>query len=307
MVAIGGDVRFAASQILESDADDGVREVAARRVPRVLRLRSSGWTRSSWSSASDCRPSRPRRWCRRCWSTGRCCRRPRRASWSSPTRRCGPACCSTWPRPAAGRRAADFEQPGAGQRGGARAQVPLRSRARPPRGGARHAAVRRAARTTTASAAASGCCCRSPRCSTTSASTSACARTTSTRSTCWRRRRSSACRTTRRRSSPTSPATTAAGPPQKSHLPYVALDRQDRLIVNKLAAILRVANALDAEHLQKVAACGCASSDANAWILEVDGDRRPDHGAAGGHRARRHVRGHVRAGADHPARSGVQA
>ncbi len=42
------------------------------------------------------------------------------------------------------------------------------------------------------------------------------------------------------------------GLPQPSHLPYVALDRQARLIVNKLGAILRVANALDAEHLQKV-------------------------------------------------------
>src|SRR5207344_2250604 len=42
------------------------------------------------------------------------------------------------------------------------------------------------------------------------------------------------------------------GMPQDSHLPYVALDRRDRLIVDKLAAILRLANALDAEHLQKV-------------------------------------------------------
>ena len=33
-------------------------------------------------------------------------------------------------------------------------------------------------------------------------------------------------------------------------------------IVNKLAAILRVANALDAEHLQKVTDCGCVRSDA---------------------------------------------
>src|SRR5262249_10144196 len=40
--------------------------------------------------------------------------------------------------------------------------------------------------------------------------------------------------------------------PQESHLHYVALDRRDRLIVNKLASILRIANALDAEHLQKV-------------------------------------------------------
>ena len=37
--------------------------------------------------------------------------------------------------------------------------------------------------------------------------------------------------------------------PQKAHLPYMALDRQDRVRVNKLAALLRVANALDAEHV----------------------------------------------------------
>ena len=40
--------------------------------------------------------------------------------------------------------------------------------------------------------------------------------------------------------------------PQKSHLPYMALDRETRVEVNKLAAILRLANALDADHLQKV-------------------------------------------------------
>ena len=61
--------------------------------------------------------------------------------------------------------------------------------------------------------------------------------------------------------------------PQQSHLPYIALDRGDRLIVNKLAAMLRLANALDAEHLQKVhdarararrARRGCSRSTAPA-------------------------------------------
>src|SRR6185295_5871163 len=61
------------------------------------------------------------------------------------------------------------------------------------------------------------------------------------------------------------------GPPQNSHLPYTALDRQDRLIVNKLAAILRLANALDAEHLQKVKGVRLLRSDPT-WILEVDGE-----------------------------------
>jgi exopolyphosphatase/guanosine-5'-triphosphate,3'-diphosphate pyrophosphatase len=40
--------------------------------------------------------------------------------------------------------------------------------------------------------------------------------------------------------------------PQKSHLPYMALDSDTRVTVNKLAAILRLANAFDADHLQKV-------------------------------------------------------
>jgi len=60
------------------------------------------------------------------------------------------------------------------------------------------------------------------------------------------------------------------GMPQQSHLPYIALDRQDRLIVNKLAAILRVANALDAEHLQKVRDVKLVRQDP-AWVLELEG------------------------------------
>lgn len=60
------------------------------------------------------------------------------------------------------------------------------------------------------------------------------------------------------------------GLPQKSHLPYIALDRQDRLIVNKLASILRIANALDAERLQKVTAVALVRRD-RGWILEIDG------------------------------------
>lgn len=39
--------------------------------------------------------------------------------------------------------------------------------------------------------------------------------------------------------------------PQRSHANYVSLDRDERVIVSKLAAILRVANALDREHLPK--------------------------------------------------------
>ena len=40
--------------------------------------------------------------------------------------------------------------------------------------------------------------------------------------------------------------------PQRSHVAYISLDRDERMVVSKLAAILRVANALDKDHLQKV-------------------------------------------------------
>jgi exopolyphosphatase/guanosine-5'-triphosphate,3'-diphosphate pyrophosphatase len=58
--------------------------------------------------------------------------------------------------------------------------------------------------------------------------------------------------------------------PQKSHLPYMALDSDTRVIVNKLAAILRVANALDADHLQKVRDVRVVRED-EGWALEVEG------------------------------------
>jgi exopolyphosphatase/guanosine-5'-triphosphate,3'-diphosphate pyrophosphatase len=58
--------------------------------------------------------------------------------------------------------------------------------------------------------------------------------------------------------------------PQRSHLPYVELDQHERLQVNKLAALLRVANALDAEHLQKVRDLRVIRGD-GAWVLELTG------------------------------------
>jgi len=60
------------------------------------------------------------------------------------------------------------------------------------------------------------------------------------------------------------------GLPQKSHLPYVALDGPDRLIVNKLSAILRISNALDAEHLQKVTDIRMTERG-ETWLLELEG------------------------------------
>jgi exopolyphosphatase/guanosine-5'-triphosphate,3'-diphosphate pyrophosphatase len=59
------------------------------------------------------------------------------------------------------------------------------------------------------------------------------------------------------------------GLPQKSHLPYTALDRDDRVRVNKLGALLRVANALDAEHLQKVRDLR-VKMEGERWVLELD-------------------------------------
>jgi exopolyphosphatase / guanosine-5'-triphosphate,3'-diphosphate pyrophosphatase len=40
--------------------------------------------------------------------------------------------------------------------------------------------------------------------------------------------------------------------PQRSHVSYISLDRDERMVVSKLGAILRVANALDKDHLQNV-------------------------------------------------------
>lgn len=58
--------------------------------------------------------------------------------------------------------------------------------------------------------------------------------------------------------------------PNKSHLPYMALDSAARIVVSKLAAILRVANALDADHLQKIRDVRILR-ESDHWVLEVDG------------------------------------
>ena len=58
--------------------------------------------------------------------------------------------------------------------------------------------------------------------------------------------------------------------PQQAHLPYVALDAADRLVVTKLAALLRVANALDAEHLQKVHSVRLIDEN-RTWTLQLEG------------------------------------
>jgi len=58
--------------------------------------------------------------------------------------------------------------------------------------------------------------------------------------------------------------------PQKAHLAYAQLDHGARVRVNKLAAILRVANALDAEHMQKVWEVRVRRRP-DEWVLEVEG------------------------------------
>jgi exopolyphosphatase/guanosine-5'-triphosphate,3'-diphosphate pyrophosphatase len=58
--------------------------------------------------------------------------------------------------------------------------------------------------------------------------------------------------------------------PQDTHLPYVALDREDRLVVNKLGAILRLANALDAEHGGKVSDLRVVR-EGGSWAVELEG------------------------------------
>src|SRR5260221_192047 len=78
--------------------------------------------------------------------------------------------------------------------------------------------------------------------------------------------------------------------PNKSHLPYMALDSDARVLVNKLAAILRVANALDADHLQKVQDVKIVKED-EAWVLEVEGAGGPTLEGLGGPSPARPPRG----------------
>jgi exopolyphosphatase / guanosine-5'-triphosphate,3'-diphosphate pyrophosphatase len=60
------------------------------------------------------------------------------------------------------------------------------------------------------------------------------------------------------------------GLPQKSHPEFMRLDREERVRVLKLAAMLRLANALDAEHEQKVTDLRLVEHD-SSWIVELEG------------------------------------
>lgn len=58
--------------------------------------------------------------------------------------------------------------------------------------------------------------------------------------------------------------------PQKSHIAYMGLDRESRVKVNKLSGILRLANSLDSDHLQKMSEVRMLREE-EAWVLEVKG------------------------------------
>ena len=60
------------------------------------------------------------------------------------------------------------------------------------------------------------------------------------------------------------------GVPSKSHPEFMRLDRDERVRVTKMAAILRLANALDAEHEQKVTDLSLQEQD-TSWIFELNG------------------------------------
>jgi exopolyphosphatase/guanosine-5'-triphosphate,3'-diphosphate pyrophosphatase len=60
------------------------------------------------------------------------------------------------------------------------------------------------------------------------------------------------------------------GLPQNSHTAYGSLDRDERVRINKLAAILRLCNALDAEHLQKISDLRVQDDD-DTWVLVLEG------------------------------------
>ncbi|MBN2582512.1 MAG: Ppx/GppA family phosphatase [Planctomycetes bacterium] len=49
--------------------------------------------------------------------------------------------------------------------------------------------------------------------------------------------------------------------PKPTHLPYMALPRETRMVISKLAALLRVADALDQSHQQRVREVRCHRSD----------------------------------------------
>ncbi len=129
---------------------------------------------------------------------------------SCPTRRCAAACSSTWPSPAAGSGAVDFEHQVLASADALGVKYRLRPGARPPRGAARRPGCSMRSRTNTACRARATAAAGRRDAARHRRLREPARRTTSTRSTCCRPRRSSACRTTRPPWSRTSRAITAA-------------------------------------------------------------------------------------------------
>ena len=103
MIAIGGDVRFAASQILEGNADGRRAGDRARRVPRLLRrARAARRGTAGRSLSSSGRRGRDAR-ARAARLSHAAVGNRGAAGWSSRTRRSEPACCSTSPSRVDGR------------------------------------------------------------------------------------------------------------------------------------------------------------------------------------------------------------
>ncbi len=62
-------------------------------------------------------------------------------------------------------------------------------------------------------------------------------------------------------------------PPTSSHIPYTSLDRDSRVTVSKLAAILRIADALDVDYSKKVRKLKLSQDDDTArFILEAEAE-----------------------------------
>ena len=66
------------------------------------------------------------------------------------------------------------------------------------------------------------------------------------------------------------PATTAGPPRSPAHLEYMALPRDKRIVVSKLAALLRVADALDRAHAAQVRDFRCERND-DELVLSIPG------------------------------------
>jgi exopolyphosphatase/guanosine-5'-triphosphate,3'-diphosphate pyrophosphatase len=61
--------------------------------------------------------------------------------------------------------------------------------------------------------------------------------------------------------------------PTRSHLPYISLDRESRMIVSKLAAILRIADALDQDYSKKIQNLKISPDEEKGrYIIEVEAD-----------------------------------